>query len=261
MKIILLGTGTSQGVPIIGCQCKVCRSADSKDHRLRSSVYIEHKGKSFVIDTGPDFRAQMLREHITHLDFLLFTHQHKDHLGGLDDIRAFNHLQKQVMDVYANSATCQSIRDEFPYAFCDNPYPGVPEIKLHTIGKDAFDVQGIHIIPIQLMHMHMPILGYRIDNFAYITDANYIAPEETAKLHGLDILILDALRKKKHYSHFNVEEALQLVNEIKPKRTYFTHISHDMGLHAQEDSHFATLPCYCRLGYDGLQLETEDTNI
>lgn len=256
MKIILLGTGTSQGVPIIGCNCKVCRSPHTKDKRLRSSVYVEHKGKAFVIDTGPDFRTQMLREHITHLDFVLYTHQHKDHLGGLDDIRSFNHLQKQAMDVYANPATCQCIRNEFPYAFCENPYPGVPEINLHPLqDTQPIDVQGIHIIPIQVKHMNLPILGYRIHNFAYITDASYIAPEEIEKLHGLDLLVLDALRKEKHYSHYNVEQALDLINTIHPKYTYFTHISHYMGIHDEVNNEFKQAGYPCRLGYDGLTIE------
>ena len=252
MKVIHLGTGTSQGVPIIGCHCAVCQSNNPKDKRLRTSAYIEYKGKSFVIDTGPDFRQQMLREHIEHLDFVLYTHNHKDHLGGLDDIRSFNHLQKQRMDIYANKMVCKCIKNEFPYAFSRHPYPGVPELNLHTINKDKFNVQGIDIQPIQVVHLEMPILGFRIDNFAYITDASYIAPKEKDKLRNLDVLILNALGKKKHYSHFNLEEALAVVDEIKPKRTYFTHMSCRMGLYEETEKE---LPENCHLGYDGLQIE------
>lgn len=254
MKITLLGTGTSQGIPIIGCKCKTCLSSNPKDKRLRTSVYIAHKGKQFVIDTGPDFRQQMLRENIEHIDFLLFTHNHKDHIAGLDDIRAFNHIQKQPIDIYANAMTCRCIHNEFSYAFYDNPYPGVPEITLHEIDSKPFSIQGIDIQPIDVIHFKLPILAYRIDNFAYITDASYIADSEIDKLYNLDLLVVDALRIEKHYSHFCLEEALNLVKKIQPKQTIFTHISHYMGLH-EEVNNTLLKGTSCQLGYDGLSIE------
>lgn len=251
LEIKVLGSGTSQGVPIIGCQCKVCQSKDWHDHRLRSSVFVAHKGKQFVIDTGPDFRYQMLRSQTTHLDFILLTHIHKDHTGGLDDIRAFNFLQKQSIDVFANQQTCENLKLEFSYAFEEEPYPGAPKIQLKTIENKSFETNGITILPIQLLHLKLPIFGYRIDNFAYITDASYIAKAELDKLKGLDLLILNALRIEKHYSHFNLKEALQVVDYVQPKQTYFTHISHNMGLYKDVEP---TLPPNCHLAYDGLTL-------
>lgn len=252
MQITFLGTGTSQGVPVIACQCKVCQSEDPKDKRLRSSILVKHKNKTFIIDTGPDFRQQMLREKVYHLDFVLLTHEHKDHTAGLDDIRAFNFSQQEAMNVYANKRTCNAIRTEFAYAFDECKYPGVPKIKLHEINNQGFKVQGIFIQPIHVIHFKLPVIGFRIENMAYITDASSICEAEMEKLHNLDLLILNALGVKPHYSHFNLEEALDIVNQLQPKQAYFTHISHVMGLNDEVNE---TLPPSIQLAHDGLKVE------
>ena len=251
MKITFLGTGTSQGVPIIACECEICRSDDSRDKRLRSSVLISHKGQQFIIDTGPDFRQQILRENVNHLDFVLLTHGHKDHIAGLDDIRAFNHLQNKQMDIYADELTCESVTREFYYVFAKNKYPGIPELNLHIVGEQTFTVNNIVIEPIHVMHCRLPILGFRIDNMAYITDASHIEETELEKLKNLNILIINALGKKKHYSHFNVEEAVAVAEYLRPKNTYFTHISHRIS----HEMCSKNLPENIAFAYDGLEIE------
>jgi phosphoribosyl 1,2-cyclic phosphate phosphodiesterase len=215
---------------------------------LRSSVLIAHKGQQFIIDTGPDFRQQILRENVNHLDFVLLTHGHKDHIAGLDDIRAFNHLQNKPIDIYADELTCESVTKEFYYVFAKNKYPGVPELNLHSIGKQPFTVNNITIVPIQVTHYRLPILGFRIDNMAYITDASYIEEKELDKLQNLDILIINALRPEKHYSHFNVEEAVAVAERLRPKKTYFTHISH----YISHELCSKNLPENMGFAYDGL---------
>ena len=251
MKITFLGTGTSQGVPVIACQCAVCKSEDMRDKRLRSSVLISHKGQQFVIDTGPDFRQQMLRENINHLDFVLLTHGHKDHVAGLDDIRAFNHIQYQPMDIYADEFTCESVTREFYYVFTKNKYPGVPELNLHTVGEQPFTVNNITIEPIKILHYMLPILGFRIDKMAYITDASQIEEKELNKLKNLDVLIINALRKEKHYSHFSLGEAIDIAKYLQPKKTYFTHISH----HISHEECLEILPQNMAIAYDKLTVE------
>lgn len=252
MKITFLGTGTSQGVPIIACPCTVCQSTNSKDKRLRSSVMIEIDGKNFVIDTGPDFRQQMLRENVKNMDAVIFTHEHKDHTAGFDDIRAFNFILKRKMDVYASERVQAAIKREFAYIFSDFKYPGIPEINLHTISNTPFNIEGTEFIPIEVMHYKLPVFGFRIKDFTYITDANYISEEEKEKIKGSKILVLNALRREEHISHFTFKEAIDLVNELKPEMAYFTHISHQLGLHNEVEKE---LPPHIKLAYDGLKIE------
>lgn len=252
MKITFLGTGTSQGVPLIGCQCVVCKSADAKDKRTRTSILVESGDKTIVVDVGPDFRQQFLRENILKLDAVLLTHEHKDHLAGLDEVRAFNYLQKKAMPVYATDRVQQAIRREYAYIFEEPSYPGIPKIDLHTIGLENFSVEGVPVVPIEVMHHQMPVHGYRFDNFTYITDANYISPKEKQKIKGSEVLVLNALRREEHISHFTLAQALELVEELKPKMAYFTHISHQLGLHAEVEKE---LPANVRIAYDGLRVE------
>jgi phosphoribosyl 1,2-cyclic phosphate phosphodiesterase len=253
MKITFLGTGTSQGVPIIACDCEVCRSIDSKDKRLRSSIMIEDQGQTFVIDTGPDFRQQMLREGVKRLDAVVFTHEHRDHLAGLDDIRAFNFVMKKAIDVYADQYVEEAIKKrEYPYIFSKEQYPGIPEIVMHSITNAPFMVGKTRFIPIQVMHYKLPVFGFRVGKFTYITDASYIAEKEQEKILGSDIIVLNALRKEKHISHYNYDEALELIAKWNPKQAYLTHISHQLGKHAEVEKEL--LP-NVKLAYDGLVLE------
>lgn len=254
-KLTFLGTGTSQGVPVISCGCWVCTSADSRDKRLRTSALIETEGVTLVIDAGPDFRQQMLRENVKHIDAILLTHEHKDHTGGLDDVRAFNYTSGQPVDLYAEERVQKVIKKDFDYAFAPNPYPGVPEITLHTIDEHPFQIKGVDIIPIRGRHFKLPILGFRIGNLAYLTDFNHISPEEIEKIKGVDILVVNALRKEQHLSHFTLSEALHLSYLVGPRQTYLTHISHQMGRQAQEER---ALPENCHMAYDGLKIETRD---
>jgi phosphoribosyl 1,2-cyclic phosphate phosphodiesterase len=252
LKVTFLGTGTSQGVPVIACSCATCRSIDPRDKRLRSSVLIETEGKLIIIDTGPDFREQMLRENIKNLDAILYTHEHKDHTAGLDDIRSFNYIRQKPMDVYAESQVIRSLQMEFAYIFAEKKYPGVPQVEIHTIGNQSFNIDGINILPIRVMHYRLPVLGFRIGDFTYITDANYISEEEKEKIIGSRHLVISGLRKQKHISHFSLQEALQLIAELSPQRAYITHISHQMGKYEdiQKD-----MPAGVMLAYDGMQIE------
>lgn len=251
MKITVLGSGTSQGVPVIGCPCEVCASPDGRDKRLRSSVLVDDGKTCFVIDTGPDFRQQMLRANVKKLDAVLITHSHKDHIAGLDDVRSFNFLQQRPMKVYAGIADQQVIRQEFAYAFMDNPYPGVPKIELIDMQLQPFKVGTITVIPFLVKHMHLDVFGFRIGDFSYITDANYIPPESMDMISGSKVIILDALRRKKHVSHFTLDEAVGVIKELKPALAYFTHISHLMGKHREVES---DLPENMFLAYDGLEI-------
>jgi phosphoribosyl 1,2-cyclic phosphate phosphodiesterase len=251
IKITFLGTGTSSGVPMIGCECEVCTSPDKKDNRLRSSILVESATTSIVVDTGPDFRYQMLRQHIKKLDAVLFTHSHKDHLAGLDDIKAFNFFTKKPINLYADLATEEAIRREFYYAFTDAKYPGIPELKMNTITLEPFVIGDIPIIPVMVWHLKMPVLGFRFGKFTYITDANRIDESEKEKIRGSEVIVLNALRKQKHISHFTLDEAIEMVEELKIPTAYFTHLSHQMGLHAAIE---AELPENIHLAYDGLVL-------
>jgi len=253
LKITFLGSGTSSGVPMIGCECEVCTSSNKKDKRLRSSILVQSAKTTLVVDTGPDFRYQMLREKIKHLDAVVFTHPHKDHLAGLDDIRAFNFLQRKPMDVYADSLTEEALRRDFYYAFTDTKYPGIPELRMHTITLDPFTVGDIPVTPILVWHLKMPVMGFRFGKFTYITDANHIDNESKDKIKGSDVLVLNALRKQKHISHFTLDEAVDMVKELKVPTAYFTHISHQLGLH---DAIESELPEGIHLAYDKLVIES-----
>ncbi len=252
MRITFLGTGTSQGVPMIACNCAVCTSDDPHDKRLRSSILIEEKGKNVVIDTGPDFRFQMLRAQVKHLEAVVFTHEHKDHTAGLDDIRAFNYFQNSAIDVYANLRVQAALKREFSYIFSDYQYPGIPQINLKTIDLEPFIATGIPFIPIEVLHYKLPVLGFRIHDFTYITDAKTVSATETEKIKGSKILVINALQKEKHLSHFTLSEAINFAEKIGAEMTYFTHISHRLGKYQDVSTE---LPAHIQLAYDGLQLE------
>lgn len=252
LNITVLGSGTSQGVPVIACNCKVCTSNNPKDKRLRCSILISYNGENYVIDSGPDFRYQMLRENVQTLRAVLFTHEHKDHISGLDDVRAFNFKEERDMEVYCSQRVEKALKREFHYVFDENKYPGVPLIKLHTIHNDKFLLPGdLEVQPIEVMHYKMPVSAFRIQDFAYITDAKTISNTEKAKLKGVKILIVNALRIQEHISHFNLEEALQLIDEVKPEKAYLTHISHLFGTH--EDIQ-ALCPPNVYPAFDGLKI-------
>lgn len=252
MKLTFLGTGTSQGIPIIACKCPVCLSTDKRDKRLRTSVLLEVDGQNMVIDSGPDFRYQMLRADVGKLDAILFTHEHKDHTAGLDDVRAFNWVNKKAVDIYAEARVQASLKQEFAYVFAEFRYPGIPQLNLWTVENKAFDINGTEVIPIRAKHFKLPVYGYRIDDLAYITDANYISEEEKEKLQGLKVLVLNALRKEKHLSHFTLSEALALIEELKPEVAYLTHFSHQLGFHEEISKE---LPENVFMAYDGLKID------
>ncbi|HNM32693.1 MAG TPA: MBL fold metallo-hydrolase, partial [Chitinophagales bacterium] len=229
MKFTFLGTGTSQGVPVITCNCAVCTSTDVRDNRMRTSLLVQSEKTTLVIDTGPDFRSQMLREKVQDLDAVVYTHGHKDHVAGLDDIRPFNYMKNKTIEVYAEVRVQEVLKREFAYAFQQHHYPGAPQIHLNTISETTFTIGDISLIPIRLMHNELPVLGFRINDFTYITDANFISEQELEKIKGSKILVLNALRREKHFSHFNLDEAIEIANKINPDRAYFTHISHHLG--------------------------------
>ena len=251
MRLTFLGTGTSQGVPVIACRCRVCRSGDSRDRRLRTSALLEVEGRNILFDIGPDFRQQMLREDVGRLDAILITHAHRDHVGGLDDIRSFNYVQHSKMDVYLNAEARFAIERDYHYIFEPHQYPGLPEADLHTV-EAPFTAAGVEVVPVKAMHKDLPVLGYRIGAMAYITDANYMAPAEIAKLKGVKVLVINALRREKHFSHYSLPEALAVIEEVAPESAYLTHMSHEMGLHEEVS---ATLPPHVALAYDGLKVE------
>ena len=252
MKVTFLGTGTSQGIPVIACDCKVCTSENPKDNRLRTSILIEENNQTIVIDTGPDFRQQMLRENVQKLDAIVFTHQHKDHVAGMDDIRAFNYKFKKDMDIYCTAEVEEALIREFPYVFSAYKYPGVPEIKVHNIKNEPFIINGVELIPIEALHYKLPVFGYRIKDFVYLTDVSFVSEREKEKMKGAEVIVLDALRKIPHISHFTMEQAVELLEELKPKQGYLIHISHLMGKHNEV---VKELPNFIKPAHDGLILE------
>jgi len=251
IKITFLGTGTSQGVPMIACGCEVCTSADARNKRLRSSILVETAKTRIVIDSGPDFRQQLLREKVKRLDAVVFTHEHKDHIAGLDEVKAFNFINKMRMPVYATDRVQLALKREFAYIFSDDKYPGIPEVDLYNFDTDVFNIRDIILEPINVLHYKLPVKGFRINNFAYITDANFIAESEKTKLQNLDVLVLNALRMEPHISHFTFSEAIDMVKELKPKKAYFTHVSHQLGLHEDRSRE---LPENIEMAIDGLQI-------
>lgn len=255
LNIVFLGTGTSQGVPVIGCDCEVCLSNQKKDKRLRSSILItSDKGTQITIDAGPDFRTHMLNENVKYLDAILVTHAHRDHVSGLDDVRSYNYLQQCSMPIFANQYAVKSIKNEFSYAFSNVKYPGLPEFDLQEVDIDkdsTIKIKELEITPIEVMHFKLPILAYRIGDFAYITDAKTISEKEKQKLKGVKHLVVNALRKEEHFSHFSLQEALNLIEEIKPEKAYLTHISHFLGFHQEINRE---LPSNVQLAYDGLKI-------
>ncbi len=252
MKVTFLGTGTSQGVPILCCECAVCRSQSPKDKRLRSSILIQSSLANVVIDSGPDFRQQLLRIGLKTLDAVVFTHEHKDHIAGLDEVKAFNFFNKMRMPVYATDRVQQALKREFAYIFAEDKYPGIPEVDLYTVREEPFVVKEITFTPIEVMHYKLPVKAYRIKDFTYITDANFISPEEKEKIRGSKIIVINALRREEHISHYTLDEAVSLLRDLKPEKAYLTHISHQMGLHAEVSRE---LPDFIEIAYDGLEIE------
>lgn len=252
MTITFLGTGTSSGIPMIACDCEVCTSADKKNNRLRSSIMVQSETTTLVVDTTPDFRYQMLRTHVKKLDAVIYTHPHKDHIAGLDDIRAFNFFNQKAIDVYANEMTQKALKNEFYYVFAEHKYPGIPDINLLDIPANLFYIGDIPVQPIKVWHLKMPVLGFRFGNFTYITDANRIDEEEKEKIKGSEVLVLNALRHKKHISHFTLGEAVELADELNIPQAYFTHISHQLGMHEAVSK---TLDAGKALAYDGLTVK------
>ncbi|HEX2921500.1 MAG TPA: MBL fold metallo-hydrolase [Bacteroidales bacterium] len=255
MKITFLGTGTSQGVPVIACSCKTCLSEDFHDKRLRTSALVDTGRNMLLFDAGPDFRQQMLREHVIKLDSILLTHEHKDHIGGLDDVRAFNYISQDAIDIWGEERVLKAVRKEYSYVFSENEYPGIPKMRLNTVQEQEIRIGEISIIPVRVFHYGLPVYGYRIGNFAYITDANYIPEESKEKLFGVKYLVINALRKEKHISHFSLREAIEIIREISPKKAFITHISHQMGLHSEVSEE---LPSGVHLAYDGLSIVCEE---
>ncbi|GIS04501.1 MAG: MBL fold metallo-hydrolase [Bacteroidota bacterium] len=253
MKLTFLGTGTSQGVPVIACDCDVCLSPDFRDKRLRSSVIITINNLNYLIDCGPDFRQQMLREKVQDIRAILFTHEHKDHIAGMDDVRAFNFKHQKDMDVYCDMNVQKALLREFPYVFSDNRYPGVPEVNIHQINSNkAFNIDGNLFTPIRVMHYKLPVLGFRVNDLTYLTDAKTISRKEIEKIKGTRVLVVNALRISQHISHFNLKEALGFINEIKPEVAYLTHVSHLMGRTEDVEK---KLPDKVMLAYDGLKVD------
>jgi len=255
VKITFLGTGTSQGVPVIACECDTCTSDDIHDKRLRTSILVEKDETCIVIDAGPDFRQQMLRENVKKLDAILLTHEHKDHIAGMDDVRAYNYRSRDAIDIYAEERVQKAVRKEYSYVFAEYQYPGIPKMRLNLIPEYGFEVGSIGVLPLRVYHYRLPVYGFRIGNFAYITDANYVPEETKEKIFGVKYLVINALRKEKHISHFSLREAIDFIRQISPRKAFITHIGHQMGRH---DEVSAGLPAGIMLAYDGLRLVCDE---
>lgn len=251
IHITFLGTGTSSGVPVISCKCAVCTSSDPKDSRLRTSVLLSIDGKNIVIDSGPDFRQQMLANNVNDISAVVFTHEHKDHVAGLDDIRPYNFIHKKHINVYAEARVQKALRREYAYIFAEDRYPGLPQIKMHLITRHPFKIADIKFTPIRVHHYRLPIFGFRVGNFVYLTDVKTVPDEELSKFENIEVLAITALQKEKHVSHMNLEESLAFIEKVKPKRAYLTHLSHNFGLHNEEE---AKLPENVYIAYDGLRV-------
>jgi phosphoribosyl 1,2-cyclic phosphate phosphodiesterase len=253
LKVTILGSGTSSGVPMIACECEVCQSKHQKDKRLRSSILISHNGHHYCVDSGPDFRQQMLSHQVKRLDGILYTHEHKDHTAGMDDVRAFNFIQQKDMPLYCSERVEKALRMEFSYVFSEDKYPGIPNVDLKRIDGHSFTLpSGLEVIPIHVLHHRMPVYGFRFGDITYITDANYISESEKEKIKGSKVLIINALRTTPHISHFTFQEALQLIDELKPERAFLTHISHMMGKHEEI---LSWCPPHVQPCFDGMQIE------
>lgn len=252
MVITFLGTGTSQGVPVIACDCLVCRSLDFRDKRLRVSLHIQIEEVSILIDAGPDFRQQMLREGIKKLDAILITHEHKDHTAGLDDIRAFNFKQGKPMSIFASTMVHEQLKHDYSYVFSEKTYPGIPQMNLKTIENHPFTIEKVTIKPVQVLHHKLKVFGFRVNDFTYITDANYIPDEEMEKIVGSKVIVLNALQKEPHISHYTLSEAIEILKKLKPEKAYLTHISHKLGLHSDVEKE--ELPDFISLAFDGLKI-------
>ena len=259
MKMTFLGTGTSMGVPVLTCNCQVCQSEDARDKRLRCSALLQTKhGKYILLDIGPDFRSQMFRANVPRIDAILVTHAHRDHVAGIDDVRPYNYVQRAPLDMYANEQAACAIMHDYHYIFEPHQYAGLPEITMHTVrDEECLEVAGECVVPVRAMHKDLPVLAYRIGRVGYVTDVSYIAAEELQKLVGVDVLVVNALRKQKHYSHFCLTEALHVIEQVSPRCAYLTHVSHEMGLHA-EVSTDGSLPSNVYLAYDGLEVSVKD---
>lgn len=252
MKITFLGTGTSTGVPVVACNCEVCTSDDPRDKRYRTSVMLSRGSSNIIIDCGPDFRIQMLKHKVEDIDAVVFTHAHRDHIAGLDDIRAFNYILHKSIDIYGSQLTLDAIKEQFPYIFTPGRYFGAPQLNLHPITETPFTIGGFNFIPVQVLHQEMKVFGYRVGDFTYITDANYIAPAELDKIRGSKVIVINALRNSRHVSHYSLDEALEVLRDLKPEVAYLTHISHFLG---KFDAVENKLPDWVHLAYDGLHIE------
>lgn len=252
IEVTFLGTGTSTGVPVVGCNCPVCTSDDIRDKRFRTSVLIRVNGTTLVIDCGPDFRIQMLRNNVTDIDAILFTHGHRDHIAGLDDVRGYNYILNKKMEIFSSPRVLNAIKTQFPYIFANSRYFGSPQLNTHNIDNEPFNVMGVTVTPIQVLHHKLPIFGFRIGDFSYITDASYIADKELEKIKGSKVIVLNALRNSKHVSHFSLSEAIEILEYLQPERAYLTHMSHFIGKHADVEQN---LPPFIRLAYDDLCIE------